>query len=41
MAAIRAVNPAAELLQTEDLGKTFSTAAACATRPSMRMSGAG
>jgi dTDP-4-dehydrorhamnose reductase len=26
MAAIRAVNPAAKLLQTEDLGKTFSTA---------------
>ncbi len=27
MRAIRAVNPAARLLQTEDLGKTFSTAA--------------
>jgi len=26
MAAIRAVNPGAQLLQTEDLGKTFSTA---------------
>ena len=41
MAAIRRFIPAASLVQTEDIGRTFATAAAVASRPITTISAAG
>ena len=41
MRAIRAINPAARLVQTEDLGRTYATAGAAPGRRRSTTSGAG